>query len=748
MQRKNNITIKRIARRCYPFLIVAEGVDLVYDLGRVFLKVVRPYVAPEDQTLEEALNHFVAYYEQSEMFDLYTHGTGPGLLGVIVNLLKSYLGPCVYSKLERNHTLDVTAPCPLTAYVDKLSKIVNMVVCEPKDGEVPAGKLPKMDEPVKKDEEKKKKKKKTNVKFSERKSSKTSETAAVVSSEEESDDSDAQIIGSSDEEEFTTLTSGDGRKQYRPPDKTRIDAKFGANKKKNSNPFKNLQDQLTKVSKKVTGYKSEINRLRNEISAHKKKLYAITKDSTSTATGVQPKVSSDGLIEKKSLQTYGEWEMTTAGFDPNFVNTQLRQDLESNSEEVQVIEDPDSTTGEGQKKKKKKSKRDREVEDVVHNNEDDEEEEDLAYAFLGKSQVASSTKRRRRISSDKSSAVDAGKCVESESDILVADTGEEKDWQTLMQEKDDVEEQLNKMKRKLEELMWDERARGYHDIVRVCVQRFHKAVMNNLGKRDDSPELEQVRADMERCTVTEASDGFKLGVCDNFIERIEKTVLAGEVPENKLNLTKTDNSVDNIVEGYVRDVTYELAVPVVVKQEKIEKTAEDKDDDDDDELQIVGYTEATIRPVDIHQVKREPPSPPPAFPKNLQENKEVSVDEDSGRGTAEKHVPVAADATPGTPQKEVSEAEHLTRGTPQKKQKKKVVSKPTEETVTDDKSGASSSQSTPQKGQKEVEATKMEQEIDTEDTQSPEKAEGSKAKRLKKTVDVSYRRVTRSSKAK
>ena len=60
----------------FLFVIVAEGVDLVYDFGRIFQKVVRPYVAPDDETLDQALNRFVAYNEQSEMFDLYTHGTG------------------------------------------------------------------------------------------------------------------------------------------------------------------------------------------------------------------------------------------------------------------------------------------------------------------------------------------------------------------------------------------------------------------------------------------------------------------------------------------------------------------------------------------------------------------------------------------------------------------------------------------------------------------------------------------------
>ena len=31
---------------------------------------------------------FLSYYEQNEMFDLYTHGTGPGLLGVVIHSLK------------------------------------------------------------------------------------------------------------------------------------------------------------------------------------------------------------------------------------------------------------------------------------------------------------------------------------------------------------------------------------------------------------------------------------------------------------------------------------------------------------------------------------------------------------------------------------------------------------------------------------------------------------------------------------
>ena len=63
-----------------------------------------------------------------------THmGQGQVFSVLSVNLLKSYLGGCVKSKLERHHTLDPTLPCPLTSYVDKIGDIVKMVVCEPEE---------------------------------------------------------------------------------------------------------------------------------------------------------------------------------------------------------------------------------------------------------------------------------------------------------------------------------------------------------------------------------------------------------------------------------------------------------------------------------------------------------------------------------------------------------------------------------------------------------------------------------------
>ena len=152
------------------FLIVAEGVKLVCDFGRIFQKIVQPYLDEDDNTLDEALNRFVCYYEQNEMFDLYTHGTGLGLVGVVINMLKMYLGHCVNTKLDRNIPADLNTQSSLDVYVNKLKKKnVNMVVCDPAEGKEVAGKLSKVEEMIKPSKEKKKKK--PNVKYTDRKTS-------------------------------------------------------------------------------------------------------------------------------------------------------------------------------------------------------------------------------------------------------------------------------------------------------------------------------------------------------------------------------------------------------------------------------------------------------------------------------------------------------------------------------------------------------------------------------------------------
>ena len=266
------------------------------DFGRIFQKIVRPYVDEEDNTVDEALNRFVRYYEQNELFDHYTHGTGPGLVGVVINMLKMYLGRFVNTKLDRNIPTDLNTQSALDVYVNKLKKIVNMVVCDPAWGNEAGGKLSKVEEMIKPPKEKKKKK--PSVKYTDRKTSSKPSTA-TVSSDEGSEVSEAETLLSG-EEQFSTLTSYERQKQYRPPDPTKTDAKFEAKKR---NLLNSLQEELSKVSKKMTDYQSEINWLNKSLAAQKRKLAeAASKDSTATTKKDDKK---GGGIGKKRLQTWG-----------------------------------------------------------------------------------------------------------------------------------------------------------------------------------------------------------------------------------------------------------------------------------------------------------------------------------------------------------------------------------------------------------------------------------------------------------
>ena len=160
------------------------------------------------------------------MFDLYTHGTGPGLVGVVVHSLKTYLGQFIDTKLDRQLPVQVNRKCTLEVYVNKLKEIYAKVVYDQEEeGTDYRGRLKKMvGEGVKPT---KGKMKKSNVKYTERKPTASTSRGmdkVTISSDEASEEESC----SSGEENFSTLTSYDGQEQYRPPDKTRTEAKFDA----------------------------------------------------------------------------------------------------------------------------------------------------------------------------------------------------------------------------------------------------------------------------------------------------------------------------------------------------------------------------------------------------------------------------------------------------------------------------------------------------------------------------------------
>ena len=301
----------------------------------------------------------------------------------------------------------------------------------------------------------------------------------------------------------------------------------------------------------MTDYQSEINRLNKSLTAQKRKLAEeVSKDGAATAKKEEKK---DGGIGKKRLQTYGEWELSAKkGFHPSLkgsVSSQLREDLESN-DDIQVIDNPDSTTSGAGKRKCKK--RDR----------DSDEESDDTSLLLRRSQVLS--KPCHRIISDKSSVAEEV-ILSSSRQHGDSNKSEAEGVDGLLRKKYQVEEELKQMMLKMEAMEWDTRVCGYRETIEKGVVLFRKALLNNLGNHKESDQLKEMRGNMACCTRTLAKNGFKLGVCEDFMERVEKTVLSGEIPKQKMDLIKTDDSVANLVVGFVRDVSYVLTIPAVVK---------------------------------------------------------------------------------------------------------------------------------------------------------------------------------------
>ena len=87
--------------------------------------------------------------------------------------------------------------------------------------------------------------------------------------------------------------------------------------------------------------------------------------------------------------------------------------------------------------------------------------------------------------------------------------------------------------------------------------------------------LVQAREHLALETEAKSLMGFMFRVGNGFMERVEKSLLAGQTPEQQYTCTKIDNSVDDPVSGHITDIIYEVTMPVIVKHE----VRESEDDD-------------------------------------------------------------------------------------------------------------------------------------------------------------------------
>ena len=94
------------------------------------------------------------------------------------------------------------------------------------------------------------------------------------------------------------------------------------------------------------------------------------------------------------------------------------------------------------------------------------------------------------------------------------------------------------------------------------------AIIDSYDHKEESQDLLDARSDMEHVTTMLQQNGFTLTVCEDFVDRVKKTIRSGFILEQRFTMKVMDNCADDPAQGYVHDVTYCLMIPMVVKWEK------------------------------------------------------------------------------------------------------------------------------------------------------------------------------------
>ena len=522
-------------------VFIAEGVQLVNDFGAILERVNKPALGStpdNDVTIQDALLMFMRYYETNETFDVLTHGIGPGVLGLVIHLLIEFLGTGVCSMLADSETDVTVTPIHLSTYVAKLRQIVATVVVDATDPV--SGKL------VKTTEEKCAQKKKVKTRTTERKPTpSTSKLDTPSASDEDASDDDQDSSScTSGEADFTTLKNTTGL-EYKPMSKKKEPAKFGV--KRNRTRENTLDDLIARaetMKKTYSDQKSTIARLKREKAAALKALDEFEKSEKDAGT---KEVKEMRPSKKKKTST----TVSVPAPSP-FVTDSLEAYLGGDSDGDFK---PDSTY------------RPRKGSD--------------GSIIIEPSQFQKPPKRKRqRIPSSESGEpilVDMTDAVLGEQEAVADSQSSTTD---LRRQRDELQGKYEEMRSKMFMVEMENRARDYTDHINASIRTFREALMNAFGEDlSVCPAVVAAKEALRRSCVTVQYMGYTFRVGIDFVDRVETSILGGQIPEKSLLMTKDDNSRDDCIQGPVVDVVFEYQMPIVVKTEKTEA--------EDDDLQIV-----------------------------------------------------------------------------------------------------------------------------------------------------------------
>ena len=521
----------------YFVVFVAEGVQFVHDLAGVFERTPQPAVGGDVNILLDAVLMFVHYYEQNEHFDLLTHGIGPGVVAVVMHSFSEFMGDIMGTRLDLG--LKYTGKRLFQhMYFEKLRNIANSIIVDETDQY--SGKLLKRQEdkaapaaPQASKKGKKDKKAEAAATHPEDKSDRADDRSDDEDEIQEiSDDGSC----SSNENDFSTLTSTAGT-AYHPPSRRTARSKY-AGGKTGDEAVELMEKAASKFQHKIDNQQRTIERLQSENNLAREKLKKLGKQNPEA-----PSTSMSTVAETKKKKGKKVGKMV------GFAATQLLKDADLDQDSADEVMSVDVD----------EAKPDSTQRSVVPGESDGDE------SVIPSSQMVAKKKKRQRVDSDTST-----KKADTPLNVSDAESEKERDVGRLLQEKLEVRNKLIETQKKLQLQVMENESRNFKDSVTGAIVTFRSVLMECFGAPKDDPRLEAARREFGAAIRTVSQFGYTFRVAEEFVDRVEKSVYSGYTPEHQMQCKRIDNSTHCPIQGDVIDVVYEIAMPVVVKQEKPE----------------------------------------------------------------------------------------------------------------------------------------------------------------------------------
>ena len=166
---------------------------------------------------------------------------------------------------------------------------------------------------------------------------------------------------------------------------------------------------------------------------------------------------------------------------------------------------------------------------------------------------------------------------------------------------------------------------NFQDHIVKVIRDFRSVIMDCFGALRMDECLVQAREYLASETEAKSLMGFTFCVGNGFMERVKKSLLAGQTLEQQYTCTKIDNSVDDPFSGHVTDIIYEVAMTVIVKHEVRES--------EDDDCEILSFQPAPHGFMLKMKIKEEKLDPNEKVDQKQDENPREHEPEEGGSGT-------------------------------------------------------------------------------------------------------------------